>query len=131
MHQPRVSRKGDRFFPDGRVDNHLGKVGRLGCSRPGRGRKALLNEGDELVFSHLLAPARHRAPVEGELMLEELLAAEQLIIGILDPTLAQNLVREISFAWALSNPAYTLQLFSVPARTDIWAPNNHGRRSFS
>ncbi len=44
MHQPRVGRKGDRFFLHDGVDDHLGKVGRLGGSRPGRGRKALLQQ---------------------------------------------------------------------------------------
>src|SRR5271155_4336250 len=45
--------------------------------------------------SHPLAPARQRRAVERQLVLEELLAAEQLVIGILDPAGAQILVGEI------------------------------------
>jgi hypothetical protein len=66
---------------DGRVDDRLGKVGRLGCSRPGRGRKALRQQGDELFLAGPLAPAGHRGPVERALMSEEVLAAKQLISG--------------------------------------------------
>ncbi len=40
-------------------------------------------------------PARHRRAVEHQSVLEELLAAEQLIIRVLDPALAQNLVGEV------------------------------------
>ena len=107
MHQPRVGRKGDRFFLHG-VDDHLGKVGRLGGSRPGRGRKALLQQGNELFFAHPLAPAGHRGPVEGELMLEELLAAEQLIIGVLDPARAQTSSERSCMCFKIAIPAVSL-----------------------
>src|SRR6185437_2796135 len=40
-------------------------------------------------------PARQRRAVEGQLVLEELLAAEELVIGVLDPARAQILVGEI------------------------------------
>src|SRR5687768_7138496 len=42
-----------------------------------------------------MAPARHRGAVEGKLMLEELLAAEELHVGVLDPALAQDLIGEV------------------------------------
>ena len=47
------------------------------------------------LFPHPLAPAGQRRAVEGQLVLEELLSAEQLVIGILDPARAQILVGEI------------------------------------
>ena len=41
--------------------------------------QALLDQRDELLLAHALAPARQRRAVERQLVTEELLAAEQLI----------------------------------------------------
>jgi hypothetical protein len=66
MHQPRVGRKSDPLW--------------------------LLHKCREFLFAHSLPPARHRRALEGQFVLEELFAAEQLVIWVLDPALAQNLV---------------------------------------
>jgi hypothetical protein len=42
-----------------------------------------------------LAPARQRGALERQFVLEELLTAEELIIRVLDPALAQDLVGEV------------------------------------
>ena len=56
--------------------------------------KALLDQRHELLLPHSLAPARQRRAVEGQLVLEKLLAAEDLAIGVLDPARAQILIGE-------------------------------------
>ena len=88
MHQLGVRRKGNRLLLHGRVDDHLPEVRGLGGSHPSRDRQALLDQRDELVLPHALAPARQRRAVERKLMAEELLAAEQLVVRVLDPALA-------------------------------------------
>ena len=95
MHELGVGRKGDRLGLHGGVDNHLGEVGGLGRAGARRDRQALLDQRHELLLPHPLAPARQRRAVEGQLVLEELLAAEQLVVGVLDPARAQILVGEI------------------------------------
>jgi hypothetical protein len=88
MHQLGVGREGNRLLLHGRVNDHLPEVGGLGGSHAGRNSQALLDQRDELVLAHALAPARQRRTVEGELVAEELLAAEQLVVRVLDPALA-------------------------------------------
>jgi hypothetical protein len=68
----------------------------LGRDRPGlvRHRQALLDQGDELILAQPLAPARQRGAVERQLVAEYRFAAEVLVIGVLDPTRAQHLVRQ-------------------------------------
>ena len=88
MHQLGVRRKGNRLLLHGRVDDHLPEVRGLGGSHAGRDGQALLDQRDELVLPHALAPARQRRAVERKLMTEELLAAEQLVVRVLDPALA-------------------------------------------
>src|SRR5581483_796730 len=63
--------------------------------RAGRDRKTFLQQRDELFFAHPLTPTCQRRAVEGRLVLKKLLAAKELIIGVLEPALAQNLVGEI------------------------------------
>src|SRR5215210_5362400 len=55
--------------------------------------KALLDEGDQPLLAHPLAPARQRGTVKRGRVLEELFATEQLPVGGLDPTLAEHLSR--------------------------------------
>src|ERR1700689_3408011 len=89
----------------------VGKATALGCTvvstmtfekSAGFGRarargdvQAFLDQRDELLLAHPLAPARQRRTVEHQRVPKELLAAEQLIIGVLDPALAQNLVGKV------------------------------------
>jgi hypothetical protein len=67
----------------------------LGCAGAGGDVQALLDKSGELLFAHPLTPARHRRTVEDKRVLKELLAAEQLIIGVFKPAIAQRLVREV------------------------------------
>jgi hypothetical protein len=95
MHKLGVGRERHGLRLHRRIDDHLGEIRRLGRAGARGDVQALLNQRHELVLAHALAPARQRRAVEGQLVLEELLAAEQLEIGVLQPTLAQRLVREI------------------------------------
>jgi hypothetical protein len=88
MHQLGVRREGNRLLLHGRVDDHLPEVRGLGGSHAGRDGQALLDQCDELVLPHALAPARQRRAVERKPMAEELLAAEQLVVRVLDPARA-------------------------------------------
>jgi hypothetical protein len=65
-----------------------------GLAAPARvsDRKALL---DQRVLAHP-PPAPQRQTIEGQLVREDLLAAEQLAIGVLDPARARILVGEIA-----------------------------------
>ena len=74
MHELGVGRKGHRLGLHRGVDNHLGEVGGLGRAGARGDRKALLDQRHELLLAHPLAPARQRRAVEGQLVLEELLA---------------------------------------------------------
>lgn len=86
---------GDGLLLHDGIDDELGEVGRLRGAGSRRDRKALLNERRELLFAHPLPPVRQRRAVEGELVPEELLAPKELEIGVLQPAIAQRLVREI------------------------------------
>ena len=53
--------------------------------------EALLDQRHELLLPHPLAqPARWRRTVEGQLVLKELLAAEELVVRVLDPARAKD-----------------------------------------
>jgi hypothetical protein len=60
MHQLGVGRERDRLLLHGRVDHHLPEVGGLGGSHPRRNGQALLDQRDQLVLAHALAPAGQR-----------------------------------------------------------------------
>jgi len=57
--------------------------------------RLLLKQRRERRLAEPPAPARQRRTVKRQPMLEALLAAEELIIGVLDPARAQRLVRQI------------------------------------
>ena len=95
MHELGVGREGDRLRLHRRIDDHPRKVRRFGRAGARRRRQALLDQRGELVFAHPLAPASKRRAVEGRLVLKEFLAAEQLKVRVLDPALAQRLVRQV------------------------------------
>ncbi len=60
-----------------------------------RHRQALLDQCHELFLAQALTPARYRGAVEGQLVAEAQLAAEVLVVRVLDPARAQHLVREV------------------------------------
>src|SRR3974377_2312135 len=64
-------------------------------SARGAPARALLRQSNELLPPHALAPACQRGAVEHQPVLEELFAAEILVIRVLDPMLAQRLVGEV------------------------------------
>ena len=77
------------------VDDHPRQLGRLDCLGLDCNRQALLDQRRQPLLAHAVAPARQRRAIEHQPVLEELLAAEELVIGVLDPALAQHLVGEI------------------------------------
>jgi hypothetical protein len=81
--------------PGFRVDNDLGEVGGLGRAGARGDREAFLDQRRQPLLTHPLTPARQRRAVEGQFVPEELFAAEELIIRILDPARAQILIGEI------------------------------------
>ena len=95
MHQPGVCGEGDRLLLHGRIDNHLGEVRWSRSARSRRDRKALLQERVRLLLAHALTPARQRRALERKLVAKELLAAEELIVRIIQPALAQDFIGEI------------------------------------
>jgi hypothetical protein len=58
-------------------------------------RNSRFQKGFQPFLAHAVTPARQRRAIEHQPMLEELLAAEELVIGVLDPTFAQHLVGEV------------------------------------
>ena len=95
VHEASIGRMGDRLGLHRGVNGDALEV--LGRDRAGfvRDRQALLDQRHDLLFAQALAPAGQRGAIEGELVAEALLAAEILVIGILEPTRAQRLVREV------------------------------------
>ena len=77
------------------VDDHPRQLGRLDRLGPGGDRQALLQQRLQPLLAHAVAPARQRRAIEHQPVLEELLAAEELVIGVLDPALAQHLVGQV------------------------------------
>ena len=95
MHQPRVGRMGNGLWLHRGIDHHsLQVLGTDGASVV-RHRQTFLDQRDELVLAEPLAPARHRRSIEWQPVAEAQLAAEVLVIGVLDPASAQHLIREI------------------------------------
>ena len=77
------------------IDRHaLQVLGTDGASLV-RHRQTFLDQRDELLLAEPLAPARHRRSIERQPVAEAQLAAEVLVIGVLDPAGAQHLIREI------------------------------------
>jgi hypothetical protein len=79
-------------FAAGRVPEGRRWPHRLGA---GGDRQALLQQSDKFLLIHTLRPARQRGAVEHQPMLEEILAAEELKIRILNLTVAQHLVGQV------------------------------------
>jgi hypothetical protein len=68
------------------------RLHRLGA---GGNREAFLEKRRKLRFTHALSPACQRRAVKWQTMLEELLPAEELVIGILDPAITQRLIAQV------------------------------------
>ena len=95
MHQPRVGRMRNGLWLHRGIDRHsLQVLGTDGASLV-RHRQTFLDQRDELLLAEPLAPARHRRSIERQPVAEAQLAAEVLVIGVLDPAGAQHLIREI------------------------------------
>ena len=74
------------------VDDHPRQLGRLDRLGLDGNRQALLDQRSQPFLAHPVAPARQRRAVEHQPVLEEFFAAEVLVIGVLDPPLAQPLI---------------------------------------
>ena len=109
------------------VDHHPLQV--LGRDRAGlvRDGQALLNERHELLLAEPLAPARQRGAVEGQLVAEALLAAEELVIRVLDPARAQHLVGQVVHVLQDEEPGHQPRRQRRLARP--WAHTAPKRRS--
>jgi hypothetical protein len=95
VHELRVGRERHRLGLHGRVDDHPGEVRGLGRARARRRAQALLDQRDKLLLAHALTPARQRRPVERKRVAEELLAAEQLIVRVLEKARAKLFIGQI------------------------------------
>ncbi len=95
MDEPRIGRMGDGLRLHRRIDDDALEIPGLDRAGLVRDRQALLDQRDELSLAEALAPTRQRRAVEGQLVAEAQLAAEVLVIGVLDPARAQRLVREV------------------------------------
>jgi hypothetical protein len=71
-----------------------------------RHRQALLQQCHQLLLAEALAPMRQRGTVERQLVAEAQLAAEELVIRVLQPTRAQRLVRQIVHALQDQQPGH-------------------------
>jgi hypothetical protein len=93
VHEPGIGRMGDRLGLHGGVHRHPLQV--LGLERAGlvADRQALLDQGRELILTQPTAPAAQRRAVERQLVAERQLAAEVLVIRVLQPASAQHFVR--------------------------------------
>ena len=95
VHQPGIGRMGDRLGLHGGVHRHpLQVLGLASAPVLCTDRQALLDQGHELVLAQALAPAGQRRAVERQLVAERQLAAEVLVIRVLQPARAQRLVTE-------------------------------------
>ena len=92
--EPGIGGMGHRLGLDGGVDRHPLEV--LGGQGPGlvRDAQALVEERRQPFLAEPLAPSRQRGPVEAQLVLEDVLAAEVLEVRALHPARAQRLVGE-------------------------------------
>ena len=93
--EPRVGRVRDRLRLHRGVDHHALEI--AGRQRPGlvRHRQALLDQGHQLLLAQPLAPMRQRRALERQSVAEAQFAAEELVIRVLQPARAQNLVRQV------------------------------------
>jgi len=82
-------------FSCGGVDHYSFEIFGLQRAAAMRHRKALLQQGGELLLAQPLAPARQRGAVERQFVPEHRLAAEELEIRVLHPARAQHLVGQI------------------------------------
>jgi hypothetical protein len=60
-----------------------------------RHRQALLDQRRQLLFAQPLTPMRQRRTLERQSVAETQFAAEELVIRVLQPARAQNLVRQV------------------------------------
>ena len=95
VQQPGIGREHHVLGLHRRVDDDPIKIGRFDRLGLAGHRKALLQQGLQLLLAHALPPARQRGAVEHQAVLEELLAAEELVIGVLHPALAQHFIGEV------------------------------------
>jgi len=77
------------------VHHHTLQILGLERARLVRHRQALLDQRHQLLLTQALTPARYRGAVERQLVAEAQLAAEVLVIRILDPARAQHLVGQV------------------------------------
>ena len=95
VHQLGIGREGNVLWLHRGVDDDAVEIGWLDGAGAGRDRQALLQQGLEALLAHAVAPAGDRGALERQGVPEEFLAAEILIIRVLDPPCAHHFVAEI------------------------------------
>jgi len=108
MAQPRIGRMRDRFGLYRRVDHDPFEITARQCPGLVRHRQALLDQRRQLFFAQALTPMRQRRAVERQAVAEAELAAEKLIIGVLQPARTQRLVRQVCMCFGMNSPATSL-----------------------
>jgi hypothetical protein len=106
VHQSGIGRVGDRLGLHGSIHRHPLQVLGLKCTGLVADRQALLDQGRELILAQALAPARQRRAVERQLVAERQLAAEVLVIRVLQPARAQHLVAEVVHVLQNEQPSH-------------------------
>jgi hypothetical protein len=77
------------------IDNDAGEIAGLHRASLGCDRQALLQQRLQPFLAHAIAPVGHRGTIQWQPVLEKLLAAEVLVIRVLDPEFAYHFVAEV------------------------------------
>src|SRR5579862_4742554 len=102
------------------IDDHAREVLRRHGVSLGRHCQTLLDQHRKLRLAHALAPARQRRAVKHQLMLEKLFAAEELIIRVFHPALAQRFIGQVVSVLEDRQPRHQ------PRRRQGWAAGTVG-----
>src|SRR5882757_6197131 len=95
VHQLGIGRERNVLRLHRSVDDDAREFRRLQRAGSGRYRQALLQQRLQPLLAHAIAPVGHRGAIERQPVLEKLLAAEVLVVRVLDPLLAHHLVAQI------------------------------------
>ena len=106
VHQPGIGRDGNVLGLHRNVHCHPLQILRRQRASLVRHREALLQQGRQLLLAKALAPAGQRRALEWQLMLETLLTAEVLVIGVFQPARAQHLIGQVLYVLQDEQPGH-------------------------
>ena len=104
--EPRVGRVGDGLLHHRSVDGDLLQAPVLDGAGSAAGLDGLAQHPLNALLANALAPAGERARVDRRVVLEEGLAGEVLIVGVLHPACDHRLVREPEGMLKIKQPRY-------------------------